>query len=113
MELFDRATGAVNPEVAEAWKPYDIRLTLEEHWAELGPKVAGKLNVFVGDQDTFYLHPAVVKLKAALEKLNSDAVVEIHPGLDHGSIYTRDLLRRMDREAVETFDAHHPEFAPH
>src|SRR5439155_7770138 len=74
--LWDRATGAVDPEVARCWERYDIRLVLERNWKTLGPKLAGKLHVYVGDEDTFYLEGAVVLLKEALNKLGSDAVVE-------------------------------------
>src|SRR5262249_28415125 len=33
--LWDRATGAVDPEVARAWQRYDIRLILERSWKTL------------------------------------------------------------------------------
>ncbi len=104
--LFDRTTGAVDPQVAESWKPYDIRLVLEQNWASLGPRLAGKVRVFMGTDDNFYLDGAVHLLKESLERLESDAVVEIVPGRDHGSIADAALLQRIDREVLETFDAH-------
>jgi S-formylglutathione hydrolase FrmB len=103
MPLFDRATGAIDPAVAASWRRYDIRAILERRWAELAPKLAGKLHVFVGDQDTFYLHLAVERLKESLSRLGSDAVVEIQPGHDHGSLLSRELLERIDREMLESF----------
>jgi S-formylglutathione hydrolase FrmB len=102
--LWDRATGAVDPDVAEAWKAYDIRLVLEENWERLGPRLAGKLNVFCGDADTFYLDGAVARLKEAMERLGADAVVEIHAGRDHGSLLSAELIERMDREMVEAYE---------
>ncbi len=57
--LWDRADGAIDPEVARAWEAYDIRLVLERNWPTLGPKLAGKLHVVTGDLDTFYLEGAV------------------------------------------------------
>ncbi len=104
--LFDRKTGAVDPQVAESWKHYDIRLVLEQNWESLGPCLAGKLRVFMGTEDNFYLDGAVHLLKESLERLESDAVVEIVPGRDHGSIADAALLQRIDREVLETFDAH-------
>jgi Putative esterase len=101
--LWNRETGEIDTAVAETWKPYDIRLILEEHWHELGPKLRGKLHVFVGDQDTFYLDGATVLLKEALQRLGSDAVVEIHPGKDHGSLLTRQLRDRIRHEMAQTF----------
>ncbi len=87
--LFDRATGAVDPETAKAWEKYDIRLVIERGWEGadgkpgLRERLKGKLNVFAGGQDNFYLDGAAEKLKAALAQLGSDAVVEIDPAMHH------------------------------
>ncbi|MGH7201942.1 MAG: hypothetical protein ACREJB_15150, partial [Planctomycetaceae bacterium] len=98
----------VNTEVARTWRKYDIRLILEENWPTLGPKLADKLHVFMGGQDTFFLEGATVLLKQSLDRLGSDAVVEIHPGKDHGSLLTRELRRRINQEMAETFRRRHP-----
>jgi len=102
--LFDRTTGAVNHDVATSWKKYDIRIILEEHWNTVGPKLAGKINVYMGDVDTFYLEGATKRLKKSLDALGSDAVIEIHPGKDHGSVITRELMQRIDAEWKRMFD---------
>lgn len=87
--LFDRATGAVDPETAKAWEKYDIRLVIERGWEGadgkpgLGERLRGKINVFAGGKDNFYLEGAAEKLKAALARLGSDAVVEIDPAMNH------------------------------
>src|SRR5262249_10271330 len=81
--LFDRASGAVSPAVAKTWERYDIRLILERNWATLGPKLKGKLNVYAGGLDTFYLDRAKKLMKESLEKLGSDAEVTIVPGMPH------------------------------
>jgi pimeloyl-ACP methyl ester carboxylesterase len=96
-KLWDRATGAIDPEVARAWEKYDIRLVLERHWPKLGPKLKGKLHVITGGMDTYYLEGAVKLLKASLAKLGSDAVIEIVPGRSH-SIFDRQIAERLDRE---------------
>ncbi len=101
--LWDRATGEIDLDVARAWEAYDIRLILERNWGDLGPRLAGKLNVHMGDQDTFYLEGATILLKQSLEELGSDAVVEIYPGLDHGSIMTPQLRNRIRSEMVDRF----------
>lgn len=82
--LWDRTTGRLDPAVAAAWRKYDIRALLEENWATLGPKLAGKLHIFCGDADTFHLERAVFRLRDALQRLNSDAYIEIIPGAGHG-----------------------------
>ena len=111
--LYDRESGMVNAEVADAWKRYDIRLTLEENWTELAPKLEDgrKLRVFMGDVDTFYLEGATKLLKQSQEHLGSKAVIDIEPGRDHGSIASPELRKRIDREMVAEFSAHHPEYA--
>lgn len=101
--LWNRDTGRIDPEVAESWKAYDIRLILEENWPRLRDPLRGKLHVHMGGQDTFYLDGATRLLKESLERLGSDAVVEIHPGKDHGTVLTRELRERMNREMAEAY----------
>lgn len=102
MKLWDRATGAVNSQVAKEWQRYDIRLILERNWPKLGPKLAGKLRVYMGDQDTFYLEGATILLQKSLKSLGSDAVVEIFPGRNHGLVDAA-LRRRMNEEMAAAF----------
>ncbi len=52
-------------------------------------------------------------LKHSLDKLNqqfdAQSVVEIHPGKDHSTLMTRELVMRIRREMVQTFLAHRAE----
>lgn len=107
LRLYDPETGLIDPEVAEAWKRYDIRLILENNWETLGPKLAGKIHIIVGDLDTFYLDGAVKSLKESLERLGSDAQIEIIPGADHGSIATRAVRRQVDEQLMQLFERYH------
>lgn len=84
MALFDRETGAIDPTVARAWRAYDIRLLIERNWQALAPKLAGKLHVYAGELDNFYLEGAVRLLKESLAKLGSDADLRIIGGAGHG-----------------------------
>jgi pimeloyl-ACP methyl ester carboxylesterase len=97
-KLWDRSTGAIDLEVSKAWEVYDIRLVLERNWPALGPRLKGKIHVVMGDKDTFYLEGAVKLLKESLTKLKSDAVVEIVPDRDHGTLLDPQLAKRLDRE---------------
>ncbi|HMD01413.1 MAG TPA: alpha/beta hydrolase-fold protein [Candidatus Baltobacteraceae bacterium] len=86
--LFDRASGAVDPVVAAYWEAhYDIAALLRARWPELGPQLRGKLNIFVGTQDTYHLEGAVYRLRDELRDLGSDAQITIVPGADHGTIF--------------------------
>ncbi|QDU53795.1 alpha/beta hydrolase-fold protein [Gimesia panareensis] len=113
LNLYNRETGAVDPQVAEAWKAYDIRLILEENWEKLAPQLGGKIHIFMGDEDTFYLDGATVLLKQTLDRLNGNiaggTVVEIHPGKTHSSLITNELRLRFRKEMVQSFLAHQAE----
>lgn len=108
--LYNREAGEVNPAVAESWKRYDIRLILDGNWPTLGPKLAGKIHVFMGDKDTFYLEGATKLLKESMTKLGSDAVIEIEPNKNHMSIASAALRKRIDQEMLQVFDEHNPEY---
>jgi hypothetical protein len=109
--LMDKLTGDIDRDVAEHWKRYDIRLILEEHWAELGPKLKGKLHIIAGGWDSFYLDPAVRRLKAFLDTTDFGGYVEILPG-DHGSFRTAELRSRLERELAEQFELGQTTAAP-
>ena len=101
--LWDRATGAVDPDTARAWEKYDIRLRLEREWKTLGPKLGGKLHVYTGGDDTFYLDGAARLLQESMKRLGSDADVEIIPGRDHGTLLDKKMRERIAQEMAEAF----------
>ncbi len=82
--LWDRKSGKLDPAVAESWRKYDIVAKLRSEWPSLGPRLRGKLHLFCGDADTFFLEAAFYKLRDALKELGSDAYVEVVPGAGHG-----------------------------
>ena len=66
--IWDKMTGEIDREVAEYWREnYDLRYILERDWETLGPKLAGKLRIYVGDMDTFHLNNGVYLLEEFLE----------------------------------------------
>jgi hypothetical protein len=69
--LWNKTTGEIDKSVAEQWKKYDLLHVLQTNWATLGPKVAHKLNVYVGDMDSYYLNNAVEQLNAFLAKADN------------------------------------------
>lgn len=96
--LWNRETGAIDPHTAAAWTAYDIRLVLEDRWSDLASRLKGKLNIHMGEADTFYLDGATRLLKTSLHDLGNDAVVELYPGEGHSSVLTPGLLRRIAEE---------------
>lgn len=102
-KLWDRKTGAIDPEVAESWKRYDIRLVLEKNWEALAPKLKGKFHIYMGGKDTYYLDGAVRLLQKSLKNLGSDAIVEIFPGRSH-SLLDKKLRERIEEEMASHYE---------
>jgi len=70
--IFDKETGVIDPEVANYWKEnYDLRYILERDWATLGPKLKGKIHIYCGDMDNYYLNNAVYLMEDFLKKTNN------------------------------------------
>ena len=66
--IWDKLTGGIDREVADYWRRnYDLVHILRRDWAELGPKLRGKLHVYVGDMDNYYLNNAVYLAEEFLE----------------------------------------------
>ena len=57
--------------MAEQWKKYDLLDILKTNWSTLGPRSANKINVYVGDMDSYYLNDAVENLNDFLSKANN------------------------------------------
>ncbi len=68
VRLWDKETGEINHDVAEYWREnYDLTHILKRDWATLGPKLEGKLHIYVGDMDNYYLNNAVYLAEEFLE----------------------------------------------
>src|SRR5262249_16773161 len=87
MRLFDWKTGVINSNVADAWRKYDISLILQDNWKTLGPKLKGKIHVWIGTIDTFRLEGATMLLQGELKKLGSDADILLVEGRDHMNLH--------------------------
>jgi hypothetical protein len=83
--LWDPSTGAINHKAALHWKTYDLRRVLEENWADLAPKLKGKLHIWVGEADDFFLNNAVHKLDAFLSHARPgyEGSITYGPGQGH------------------------------
>ena len=66
--IWDKLTGEIDPAVAAYWREnYDLAYILKRDWATLGPKLKGKLNIYCGDMDNYYLNNAVYLAEEILE----------------------------------------------
>ena len=103
--LFDKLTGEIDHEVAEYWREhYDLRYHLEKNWSWLGPKLVGKLHIYTGDMDTYYLNNAVKLLEEFLESTRDPyyaGAVEYGDGAPHcWGPQGEELIKIIDRHIL-------------
>jgi hypothetical protein len=66
--IWDKYTGEIDHEVANYWKEnYDLRHIMERDWDKLGPELRGKIHIYCGDMDNYYLNNAVYLMEDFLE----------------------------------------------
>lgn len=103
--LFDPVSGDIDRSVAEHWKKYDFKIHAENNWEELGPKLQGKIYIWMGDMDQFYLNPATRVFDEYLQSTTnpvSDAVIEYTPMAGHCAEYSnRKVLNQIQKRLVE------------
>ena len=85
--IWDKSTGVIDREVADYWREnYDLRHIMERDWATLGPKLVGKLHLYCGDMDNYYLNNAVYLTEQFLESTTDpyyDGIVEYGDRAEH------------------------------
>lgn len=95
MPMFDRGTGEVDPAVVAYWREhYDIAERIRRDWPRLKPDLDGKLHVYVGTADTFYLDGGVHKLKETLDAVGARADIRFVPDRTHFDLYVEGDDRR-------------------
>ncbi len=88
MQMFNRETGDVNPFVVQYWHDhYDIAHLVAANWQTIGPDLKGKIHLFVGTADTFYLDGPAHKLQAVLDSLGAGAHFTFIPDRTHMDLY--------------------------
>jgi hypothetical protein len=66
--IWDKRTGEIDTVVAAYWREhYDLVHILRRDWKTLGPRVRGKLFIYAGDMDNYYLNNAVYLAEEFLE----------------------------------------------
>jgi hypothetical protein len=79
--IWDKRTGVIDPQVAAYWREnYDLTYIMRRDWATLGPKLAGKLHIYVGDMDNYYLNNAVYLAEDFLKSAVPAADAEVSYG---------------------------------
>ncbi len=73
-QIFDKQTGDIDHSVADYWrKHYDLEAILERDWPTLGPKLEGKIHIYVGSDDTYFLNDAVYRMEDFLKSTKDPA----------------------------------------
>jgi hypothetical protein len=68
-EIFNKKTGEIHPDVAQYWREhYDLSHILQRDWSTLGPKLQGKIHLYVGSADTYFLNDAVYYIEDFLKQ---------------------------------------------
>jgi hypothetical protein len=66
--IFNKETGEIDHKVADYWRQhYDLEAILERDWPKLGPELAGKIHIYVGSDDTYFLNNAVYRTEDFLK----------------------------------------------
>jgi hypothetical protein len=85
--IWDKLTGAIDRDVAAYWREhYDLSHILVRDWPTLGPRLRGKLHLYVGDMDNYYLNNAVYLMEDRLKALTNppaDAEVDYGDRAEH------------------------------
>jgi hypothetical protein len=97
--LWDPRTGEIDRSVVEQWKKYDLRLVLEENWKTLGSRLRGKIHIWIGEADNYFLNNAVHLLDAFLSKADPpyQGKIVYGPGKGHCwlGLTEMELMREM------------------
>ena len=106
--LWDKRTGKIDHEVANYMRDHGFDLTydLEKNWPKIGPHLVGKLHLFCGDMDNYYLNLAVYRLEKFLANTKDPYYAGSfgygRPMKGHGwSPYTVTELVKVMADAIE------------
>ena len=81
-EIWDKRTGIIDKSVAAFWKEnYDLVDILKRNWDKgLGKKLQGKIHIYVGEADNYYLNNAVYLAEDFLKTTDPNYAGEIDYG---------------------------------
>jgi Putative esterase len=102
--IWDKRTGKIDHAVAESWKAnYDLRAYCERNWKTIGPSLRGKLHIYVGEDDTYYLENGVRFLETFLKRADPayEGSVEYGPNAPHGYGPALPVVLRAMAERIE------------
>ncbi len=123
--IWDKVTGEIDHDVAEFWREnYDLGHIMRRDWKTLGPKLVGKLHIYCGTMDNYYLNNAVYLVEDFLEDTTNpyyEGVIDYGERAEHcwngdqdrpnalsrlryHQMYVDRILRRIEESAPEDAD---------
>jgi hypothetical protein len=86
--IWDKQTGVIDHNVAKYWQErYDLSYILRRDWSRgLGKKLQGKIHIYVGEADNYYLNNAVYLVEEFLKSTRDphyDGEVDYEPRAEH------------------------------
>jgi hypothetical protein len=86
--IWDKQTGVIDRSVARYWQEhYDLSYALRRDWNRgLGRKLQGKIHIYVGEADNYYLNNAVYLMEEFLKSTKDphyDGEVDYEPRAEH------------------------------
>ncbi|HKO44015.1 MAG TPA: hypothetical protein VJU84_12125 [Pyrinomonadaceae bacterium] len=85
--IWDKLTGKIDRAVAEHWREnFDLGHILRRDWQKLGPKLEGKIHIYVGEADNYFLNNAVYLVEDFLKTTKNPhyaGEVDYEPRAEH------------------------------
>ncbi len=85
--IWNKLTGEIDRSVAEYWREhYDLGHILKRDWDKIGKKLEGKLHIYVGEADNYFLNDAVYLVEDFLKTTKNPhygGVVDYEPRAEH------------------------------
>jgi hypothetical protein len=85
--IWNKLTGEIDRSVTDYWREhYDLNYILRRDWKKLGPKLQGKLHIYVGEADNYYLNDAVYLAESFLKGTKDpyyDGEIDYEPRAEH------------------------------
>jgi hypothetical protein len=106
--LWHPKTGEIDRSVIEHWKRYDLRIVMQENWQQLAPKLKGKIHIWVGEADDYFLNNAVHMLDDFLAKASPAAEAKIFYGAGKGHCWMGLTQRQMIDEMAAAIEKARP-----
>jgi hypothetical protein len=70
--IFDKLSGDIDPKITDYWREhFDLTHIIQRDWATLGPKLQGKIHIYVGSGDNYFLNNAVYYAQDVLQSLKN------------------------------------------